>query len=77
MFEHIHTHIHTHIHISTAESTSSSGEVRVGFLAQGELNTQLGGAGDQTSDRPITSQPALPAELSRYGCSAVPFATCL
>ena len=32
-------------------------------LAQGQLNTPLGGAGDQTSNFPVISQPALPFEL--------------
>ena len=31
-------------------------------LAQGHLNTHLGGAGDQTSNLPVTSRPALPSE---------------
>ena len=39
-------------------------------LAQGHLDTQLGGAGDQASNHPLTSPPALPPELSRTldGC---------
>ena len=32
-------------------------------LAQGHLHTQLGGAGDRTSNLPVTSQPALTPEL--------------
>ena len=33
-------------------------------LAQGHLDTQLGGAGDRpSSNHPVTSQPALPPEL--------------
>ena len=35
----------------------------MGRLAQGRLDTQLGGAGDRTSNLPVTSQPALPPEL--------------
>ena len=31
-------------------------------LAQGNLNTQLAGAGDRISNLPVTSQPALPPE---------------
>ena len=41
-------------------TASSSAAVRGRRLAQGHLNTQLGGAGDRTSDLPVTSQPALP-----------------
>ena len=42
---------------------SSSGAVRVRYLAHGHLDTQLGGAGDQTSNLAVTSQPAVPPEL--------------
>jgi hypothetical protein len=35
----------------------SSGEVRVRCLAQGHLDARLGGAGYQTSNLPVTSQP--------------------
>ena len=31
-------------------------------LAQGHLAARLGGAGDRTSDLPVTSRPALPPE---------------
>ena len=61
-----HAPVHAHIHTPTAESTtqgnrvSSSGAVRVRCLAQGKHNNQLAGAGDRTSDLPVTSQPALP-----------------
>ena len=41
---------------------SDSQLVRVRCLAQGHHDT-LGGAGDRTSNPPITSQPALPPEL--------------
>ena len=40
-------------------------------LAQGHLHTQQGGAGDGTSNPPVTSQPALPephAGLSLVVC---------
>ena len=40
--------------------TSSSGAVRVRDLAPGHLDIQLGGAGDGTSNLPVTSRPALP-----------------
>ena len=40
----------------------SSGAVRVRRLAQGHLGNELGGAGDQTSNLPVSSQPALPPE---------------
>ena len=43
-------------------TASSPGAVRVRRLAQGHLNTQLGGAGDRTSDLLVTSQRALPPE---------------
>ena len=33
-------------------------------LAQGHHDTQLGGAGDRTSNLAVTSQPALPPELT-------------
>ena len=67
------TTVHTHIHKPTAESTTQadsrwSGAVRMRRLAQGHLHTQLGGAGDQTSNLPVSSHPALPPELSL--CSA-------
>ena len=56
------------IHTATAESatqgdsqpvSSSQGEAS----AQGHLHTQLGGAGDRTSNLWVASQPALPPEL--------------
>ena len=40
-------------------TASSSGAVRVRRLAQGHLDSQLGGAGDQTSNLPVTSQPKM------------------
>ena len=62
-----HSPIHSHVHTPTVESTTQgdsqlTGAVRVRRLAQGHLVTQLGGAGDQTSNLPVTSQPALPPE---------------
>ena len=41
---------------------SSSCTVRVSRLAQGHLDTQRGGAGERTSNLPVTSQPAPPPE---------------
>ena len=43
-------------------TASWSAAVRVRRLAQGHLHTQLGGAGDRTSNLPVTSQPAPPRE---------------
>ena len=40
--------------------------VGVRCLAQGHLDTQLGGAGDRTSDLPLTSLSALPPEPHRH-----------
>ena len=44
------------------------GTVRVGCLAQGLLNTQLGGAGDRTSNLPVAIQPCsnLPLHNKHY-----------
>ena len=44
-------------------TASSSGEVGVRRLSQGDLAIQLGGAGDITSSLAVISQPALPPEL--------------
>ena len=65
-------HIHLLLHIYTNRrrsqphkaTASSLGAARVRHLAQAHLNTQLGGAGDQTSNLPVTSQPALPPETN-------------
>ena len=57
-----HSPIHTHIHTPTA--------VRVRRLAQGHLDTPLGGAGDQTSNLPGTSQYAAPGDTYQM---TVPF----
>ena len=58
--------LHRLIHKPTLESTmataSSSGAVRVKGPAQGHINTQLGGAGDRTSNLSVTT--SLPPELS-------------
>ena len=55
------------IHTATAEWTTQGDSQHVGSR-QGEascshLDTQLGGAGDRTSNLPVTSPPALPPEL--------------
>ena len=65
-----------HIHHSRTHSRTDGGvnharrqparrelTVRVRCLAQGHLDTQLGGAGDRTNNLQVTSQPALPPEL--------------
>ena len=44
-------------------TASLSGAVRMRCLAQGHLDTQLGGAGDPTSNLPVNSQPTLPPEV--------------
>ena len=63
---HIHTFIHTFTHRRRCQpcraTASSSGAVRVRCHAQGYIDTQLGRAGEQTSNLPVTSQPALPPE---------------
>ena len=62
---HIHAHIHSHNHTPTAtvESTPQcDSPVRVRRLAQGHLDTQLGGAGNWTSNLQVTSRPAVPPE---------------
>ena len=71
--------IHSSIHTPAAESTtaSSTGAVGVRSLAQGHLDTVLGGAGDRTSNLRVTSKPAQPpqhiatnqAKLGRVSCS--------
>ena len=45
----------------------ASGAVRVRCLAQGHLDTQLGGAGYQTNNLVVASQPAIPPELLAQG----------
>ena len=57
----IHTFTHQRRSQPRRAPASSSGAVRC--LAQGHLDTQLGGAWDRTSNLPVTSQPALPPEL--------------
>ena len=62
----IHTCIFIHIRRWCRQrrvTASLTGAVRVRCVAQGHLDTMLGGAGDQTSNLPVTSQPALPPEL--------------
>ena len=60
---HIHPFMHTFTHRRRCQpckaTASSSGAVRVRCLAQGHLDNQLGGAGDRTSNLPVTSQTAL------------------
>ena len=59
----IHPFMHTFTHRRRSqprkETASSSGAVRARRLAQGHLDTQLGGAGDRTSDLRVTNQSAL------------------
>ena len=55
-----HSPIRANIHPPTAETTMQC--VRVRCLTQGLLEPQLGGAGDRTSNLPVTSQVALPPE---------------
>ena len=60
----IKTDLEPFVHTSTAESPRPGDSHPAGRrLAQGHLDTQLGGAGDRTSDLPVTRQPALPPEL--------------
>ena len=57
--------IHPFMHTFTAESTTiavRSVAVRVRCFAQGQHDALLGGAGDRTSNLPVTSQPTLPPE---------------
>ena len=62
----IHPFMHTFTHRRRCHPrraiASSSGAVRARRLAQGHLETQLGGDGDRTSNLPVTSQPTLPPE---------------
>jgi hypothetical protein len=57
-----HTFTHRRRSLPRRATASSSGAVRVRRLAQGHLDTQLGGAGDRTSNLPVTGQPAVPPE---------------
>ena len=56
----LHRLIHTLTHRRQSQpckaTASSSGAVRVKCLAQGDVNTQLGGAGDHTSNLLVTRQ---------------------
>ena len=57
------THLNNRRRSQSCEATaSSSGEVGVMCFAQGHLNVQLGGAGDQTSSLQVARQPSLPPE---------------
>ena len=56
---------HSLIHTPTAVSTTKGGDqvvVRGRCLAQEDLDTQLGGAGDRTSNLPVPIHPTLPPE---------------
>ena len=57
----IHPFTHRQRSQPRSETASSTGAVRLRCLAQGHLDT-LGGAGDRTSNLPVTSQPAPPPE---------------
>ena len=59
---HIHSFTHRRRCRPQKAAISSYGVGRVRFLPQEDLDTQLGGAGDRTSNLPVTSQPALPPE---------------
>ena len=61
----IHTLTHRRRRQPRRATASWSGAVRVSCLAQGHLETRLGGAGDRTSDLLVTSRHALPPEQSR------------
>jgi hypothetical protein len=52
----IHTLTHRRQSRPRKATASSSGAVRVKCLAQGHVNTQLGGAGDRTSNLSVTRQ---------------------
>ena len=54
--------MHTFTHRWQPCKATASLVVRVRRLAQGHLNTELKGAGDQTCNLPVTSQPTLPSE---------------
>ena len=75
------SNIHPSIHVFTHRrryqpckgTASSSGAVRGSCLAQGHLDTRrLGGAGDRTSNLPVTSQPAPPHETHADTCRHMP-----
>ena len=55
----IHAPLHVHIQTLTAVSTTQGDGQLVGSLLR-DTTTQLGGAGDRTSNLLVTSQPALP-----------------
>ena len=66
-FTHSCTHSHRRRSQTFKVTACWSGAVRVMCLAQGHLDTQLGGAGEWTRHLPVTSQPALPPELQAAG----------
>ena len=53
-------------------TASSSGAVRVRCLAQGHLDTHLGGAGTELAPFPVTRQPALPPEPNAAPYQSLP-----
>ncbi|CAL8365855.1 unnamed protein product [Arctogadus glacialis] len=65
----LHRLIHTLTHRRQSQpckaTASSSGAVRVKCLAQGHIDTQLGGARDGTSNLSVNKTTALPPELRR------------
>jgi hypothetical protein len=62
-FTHSYTHSHTDGGVSHAGRQPARREpLGGGILLREHLDTQLGGAGDRTSNLPVTSQPALPPE---------------
>ena len=58
------------MHTFTVESTTHGRQLMVG--AQGHLDTQLGRAGDRTSNIPVNRQPTLPPELPGHRTSNLP-----
>ena len=55
-----HSPVHAHIHTPTAEESATQGDSQLFWLlAQGHLDTPLGGAGDRTSNLTVTGQPTL------------------
>ena len=52
----------THSYTAVSATHGCREESRVGCLAQGHLETQLGGAGDRTNNLLVASHPALPPE---------------
>lgn len=54
-------HTHTH-HEKPTHRKQNGGQFRVQYLAQGHLDTQTGGAGDQTTNLLISGRTAVPPE---------------